>query len=141
MSIVNLKYSNEHQGSIHNIGIDPFYVHYWNPTQEHIYKTYIKQNWTTQYIDATGSLALPILCIPNRTISSHIFLYQIVIEINGKTVPISQQLSERQNITYIYLWLRCFMDIGMQCPNEMVCDYSKALLGAISRAYCNQQTI
>lgn len=30
---------------------------------------------------------------------------------------------------------------GMQVPNEIVCDYSKALLGAISRAYCNQQTI
>lgn len=140
-SIGNLKYSNEHQGAIQNIGFDPFFVHYWTPTQEHIYKTYIRTKWTTQYIDATGSLVLPIIRTQNKISSSHIFLYQIVVEMNGKTVPISQQLSERQNITSIYSWLRCFMDCGMQVPNEIVCDYSKALLGAISRAYCNQQTI
>jgi len=39
MSIVTLKYEVEHKGSIHNIGFDPFYVHYWLPTQEFIYKS------------------------------------------------------------------------------------------------------
>lgn len=65
-SIGNLKYSNEHQGAIQNIGFDPFFVHYWTPTQEHIYKTYIRTKWTTQYIDATGSLVLPIIRTQNK---------------------------------------------------------------------------
>lgn len=109
--------------------------------QEHVYKTYRREKWTTQYIDATGSLVLPIVRTANKIVSSHIFLYQIVVEINGETIPICQQLSERQNITNIYLWLRCWMDCGMKIPNEIVSDYSKALLGSISRAYCNQNTI
>lgn len=139
--IVSLKYSCEHQGSIYNIGCDPFIVHYWIPTQEYIYKTYRRDKWTTQYIDATGSLVLPIVRTNNKIVSAHIFLYQIVIEINGDTVPICQQLSEKQNITSIYFWLRNWMDCGMKVPNEIVLDYSKALLRTISRAYCNQTTI
>jgi len=104
----NLKYSNEHQGAIQNIEFDPFFVHYWTPKQEHIYKTYIRTKLTTQYIYATGSLVLPIIRTQNKITSSHIFLYQIVVEMNGKTVPIFQLLSEKQNITSIYSWLRCF---------------------------------
>lgn len=141
LSIIELKYSSEPQGSIHGEGSDPFYVHYWTPTQEHIYKMYSRTNWTTQYIDATGSLMLPIFRTRNKLSSAHIFLYQIVIKIDEKTVPICQQISEKQNITYIYFWLRNWLDIVNKVPNEVVCDYSKALLGSVSRAYCNQKTI
>lgn len=141
LSISNLKYSSEHQGSIHSIGLDPFFLHYWTPTQEHIYQTSRRQNWITQYIDATGSLVLLIVRTKKKISSAHIFLYQIVIEINGNTIPVTQQLSEKQNITHIYFWLRNWMNSGMKIPNEIVSDYSKAILGAISRAYCEQQTI
>lgn len=98
-SIINQKYSSEHQGSIHNVDNDPFYVHYWTPTQEHIYKTYSRENWTTQYIDVTGSLMLSITRTDKKITSAHIFLYQIVIEVNGETVPVTQQISEKQNIS------------------------------------------
>jgi len=37
-SIISLKHEVEHNCSIHNIGCDPFYVHYWLPIQEHIIK-------------------------------------------------------------------------------------------------------
>lgn len=40
VSIGNLKYLSEHQGSIHSIGSDPFFLLYWSPIQEHTYKTY-----------------------------------------------------------------------------------------------------
>lgn len=45
-SIISLKHEVEHNGSIHNIGCDPFYVHYWLPT--YLYKNILlNRNSTT----------------------------------------------------------------------------------------------
>lgn len=142
MSIVTLKYEVEHKGSIHNIGCDPFYVHYWLPTQEFIYKSESRQKkWISMSVDATGSLVLPILRTVNKIQSAHIFLYQMVVEIDGKTVPISQQLSEKQDMLSIYYWMSCWTNMGNKSPNECVSDYSKALIGAITRSFCNRKSL
>lgn len=142
MSIVTLKYEIEHMGSIHNIGCDPFYVHYWLPTQEFIYKSEIRhKKWITMSVDATGSLVLPILRTINKIQSAHIFLYQMVVEIEGKTVPISQQLSEKQDMLSINYWMSCWTNMGNKSPNECISDYSKALIGAITRSFCNRKSL
>jgi len=44
----------------------------------------------------SGSLALLFLRAINKIQSAHIFWYQMAVEIEGKTVLISQQLSEKQ---------------------------------------------
>lgn len=140
-SIVSLKYEVEHNGSVHSIGFDPFFCHYWSPIQDHIYKTQRSKSWTTVYIDATGSLVLPIIRTKHKIPSAHIFLYQIVSEIENQTVPIAQQLSEKQDMLSIYYWMASWVNAGHKIPNECVCDYSKALIGAITRSFCNRKSL
>jgi len=139
-SIVSLKHEVEHSGTIHSIGSDPFFCHYWLPTQEHIYKSKRSKTWTTISVDATGSLVLPIMRTKSKITSAHIFLYQMVAEIEDQTVPIAQQLSEKQDMLSIYYWMASWVNTVI-IPNECVCDYSKALLGAITRAFCNRKSL
>jgi len=76
----------------------------------------------------------------NKIVSAHIFLYQIVAEIENQTVPIAQQLSEKQDMLTIYYWMSSWVNTVIT-PNECVCDYSKALLGAITRSFCNRKSL
>lgn len=41
--------------TIQNIGLEPFYVHYWSGPQIDIYRRYAKGNHSTLFIDATGN--------------------------------------------------------------------------------------
>ncbi|CAI6376002.1 unnamed protein product [Macrosiphum euphorbiae] len=140
-SIISLKHEVEHNGSIYNIGCDPFYVHYWLPIQEHIIQSKQYNKWKTICVDATGSLVLPIIRTKNKIQSAHIFLYQIITVVDGKTIPISQQLSEKQDMLTIYYWMANWMNTGVTLPDECVSDYSKALLGAITRIFCNRRSL
>lgn len=139
-SLTALKYEAEHVGSIHNIGSDPFGCHYWLPIQDHIYKLQRNKSWTTIFVDATGSLVLPIIRTKNIS-SAYIFLYQMVTEIENQTVPIAQQLSEKQDMLSIYNWMANWVNKDHTPPNECICDYSKALLGAITRSFCNRKSL
>jgi len=139
-SIVSLKHEVEHSGTIHSISSDPFFCHYLSPTQEHIYKSKRSNTWTTISVDATGSLVLPIMQTKSKIASAHIFLYQMVAEIEDQTVQIAQQLSEKQDMLSIYYWMASWVNTVI-IPNECVCDYSKALLGAITRSFCNRKSL
>jgi len=65
----------------------------------------------------------------------------MVVEIEGKTVPISQQLSEKQDMLSIYYWMSCWTNMGNKSPNECISDYSKALIGAITWSFCNRKSL
>lgn len=41
---------------IHDIGLDPFFVHYWSNYQLDMYRTYTLDETACVYIDATGSI-------------------------------------------------------------------------------------
>lgn len=140
-SIISLKHEVKYNGSIHNIGCDPFFVHYWLPIQEHIYRQNHGKSWNTISVDATGSLVLPIIRTKNKIPSAHIFLYQIITEVDGQTVPLCQQLSEKQDMLSIYYWMANWVNTGISPPDECVCDYSKALIGAITRSLCNRKSL
>lgn len=72
-----MKYS-AYYNCIHNIGIEPFFVHYWTNHQLQTYKKYCSTNISSIYIDATGSIVKRIIKIDN-SVSRYIFLYQAVI--------------------------------------------------------------
>jgi len=92
--------------------------------------------------DATGSLVKKLKRSSLKLLSSHIFLYEAVVSTSfGNNMTVSQILSEKQNTLTIFLWLSEWMQFGVGNPNEVVCDYSKALLGATSRAFCNGSNI
>lgn len=84
---------------------------------------------------------MPISRTKNKIQSAHIFLYQIITEVDGKTIPISQQLSEKQDMLTIYYWMANWANTGITLPDECVSDYSKALLGAITRTFCNRRSL
>lgn len=134
-SILQMKYEF-HQGSVHSIGIDSFFVHYWTTEQTAVYIKYFDKI----FVDATGSLVKKIKK-PDGELSSHIYLYQIVTETPTSKMPVFQMLSSVQNTNAIQYWLFEILRLGSKhkqnfpLPREVICDFDKALLGAIARAF------
>jgi len=93
-------------------------------------------------IDATGSLVKK-LKLPNGELSSHIYLYQIVCETPTAKMPVFQMLSAAQHTNAILYWLFEIRRIGslhktsFPRPQQIVCDFDRALMGAIVRAFGN----
>lgn len=133
-SLVELKNNSQLSGYIHSIGIDPVLVHYWTTHQLIIYKDLTK-NYCKISIDATGGLINRVKRLSLNVLSSHIFLYEAVVNTEYGQIPVSQMISERQDTLTIYNWLAWWLKSGIKTPNETVCDYSTALLGAITRAF------
>lgn len=69
-------------------------------------------------------------------LSARIFLYEAVVSTEYGQLPVCQMISERQDTLTIATWLLQWLRCGVKIPNEVVCDYSTALLGAIIRAFC-----
>ena len=130
-----LKYE-KHAGAIHSIGLDPVYVHYWTPHQTAIYL----DNSEYICIDGTGSL-IKKLKKPTGELCPHIYLYQIVTKTAKSKVPVFQMLSASQNTNTICYWLNEIIRIGSKhrstfpIPKQVVCDFDKALLGGVARAF------
>jgi len=97
-----MKYS-AYCNCIHNIGIDPFFVHYWTNHQLQMYKKYCSTNISSIYIDATGSIVKKLIRI-DKSQSRHIFLYQAVINYNENQFSIAQMLSERHTTNNIHIF-------------------------------------
>lgn len=138
-SLVNLKYS-VYAGSIHLICADPFIVYYWTPCQLVVYKQ-LKKSYVRLAIDATGGIVKKIKRTQEGLLSSHIFLYEAVVTTNDYQCSITQMLSEKQDTFTIFSWLTQWLNEGVSAPEETVTDFSMALLGAISRAFCGGITL
>lgn len=140
-SLQNMKYFN-HAGSIHSIGYDPFFIHYWTPEQMTIYLEY----HDILYIDATGSI-IKKLKLPNGELSPHIYLYQAVTNTFNYMMPVFQMLSAAQNVNAIQYWLTEFLRIGSSrkanfpVPQTVVCDFDMALLNAIAKAFTQHSNL
>lgn len=135
LSLVELKHT-QFSGSIHSIGIDPFLVHYWSNHQVVIYKDLTKE-YCSISVDATGSLIKTIKRTSLNLLSAHIFLYEAVLHTSYGQIPITQMLSEKQDTQTIQNWLTQWLLCGIKVPNEVVCDFSTALIGALTRAFNN----
>uniref|UniRef100_A0A2S2QSI1 NOF-FB transposable element protein n=1 Tax=Sipha flava TaxID=143950 RepID=A0A2S2QSI1_9HEMI len=138
-SLQCLKYEEEYNTSIHKIGLDPFHVFYWTPAQTIVYNHYIqKENNSILLIDATGTLCKTIER-PYNNVSSHIFLYQGVIQtgLPSGQLPVTQMLSECHNINQINYWLSDWMT-SAKTPKIVICDHSLALLGGIARSIAGE---
>ena len=136
LSLQVIKHSVPHSGSIHDIGLDNFFCHYWTPSQMHVYKAMSKIPGSTVSFDATGTVVKK-LKRPTGT-SGHIFLYQGVLSSPGVHIPVVQMLSERHDIQAIQNWLSEWRRAGAAVPKEVVCDFSLALLGGVVKAFTLQ---
>jgi len=138
ISLVELKHTTPFTGSIHLISADPFIVHYWTPTQMVVYKDACKsRNKNSRLcIDATGSVVKKIFRTSQALKSAYIFLYVAALHNGMLQLPVSQMLSESQDTPTITFWLSQWLRSGAPSPTEIVCDYSNALIGAITRSFC-----
>lgn len=139
MSLVELSHT-KYAGSIHTVCAKPFIVHYWTPCQLVVYKS-ISKSYIRLSIDATGSIVKKIKRTKERILSSHIFLYEAVVSNGSYQTSVTQMLSEKQDTFTIFSWLTLWIKDGVPSPQETVCDFSMALLGAITRAFCSGMTV
>lgn len=137
-SLIELKHG-KYAGFIHTIYADKFFAHYWTPYQLVIYK-HLRKTYCRLCVDATGGVVKKLLRTKHGILSSHIFLYEGVVCTDTYQVSITQMISEKQDTLTIFYWLSQWLKDGVSPPHETVCDFSKALLGAIVRAFCNNFT-
>lgn len=135
-SLIELKHTSL-SGTIHTISADMFFVHYWSQHQLIFYNTARKNSYSRLCIDATGSIIKKLHRSSMNLLSSHIFLYECVLNNSYCQVPVTQMVSEKQDTLSIYFWLGQWIRDGALIPHEVVSDYSKAIIGAMSRAFCN----
>lgn len=73
----------------------------------------------------------------------YVYLYQIVCETPTVKMPVFQMLSAAQHTNAILYWLLEIRRIGslhkksFSCPQQVVCDFDRALMDAIVRAFSN----
>ena len=77
-----MKYSNSFANSIHDIGYDRFFCHYWTSLQINLYREYVKRaKFASISIDATGTVVRRPILIGRRR-SKAIFLYEIAFNLS-----------------------------------------------------------
>lgn len=136
-TIEEMSLKSEYAGLIHDVGSLPFHVCYSTQAQLYAYKEYCRLNKKSLIcIDSTGSIVRQLE--RNGQKCGHIFLYAIVINFDNTTIAVHQMLSEKHTTEFIELWLRQWQRNGAPKPKQVVCDFSRALLSAISLAFNNQ---
>lgn len=81
------------------------------------------------------------LRMPDGNLCPHVYLHQIVAETPTSKMPVFQMLSSAQNMNAIQNWLYEISRLGsthttkIPVPQEVTCDFDKALLGAITRVF------
>jgi len=90
-------------------------------------------------MDATGSFILKIQTV-NGSQSGHIFLYVIVVNIEGLIILVHEMISEKHDTNSIEYWIKEWLRMGAIKPEEAISDYSRAFLSAMTSAF-NRITI
>lgn len=135
-SIWDMKYGQEFNGCIYEIGLDRFYVMYWSPTQLFLYNRFQKEDDISSIsFDAMGGLVKQ---IPKPDGSKRvIYLYQAVCGYRRKILPLFQLISEKHDTNTLTYWMREWLRSGGSISKQVVIDYSPALLNAASLAFNN----
>lgn len=134
-SLIELKHTSQ-AGNIHHIGSDPAIIHYWTNHQLVIYKD-ITKKYSRLFIDATGSLVKKIKRTSLKLLSGDIFLYEAVVNEGFGQIPVTQMISEKHDSITIAYWLDMWLRCGLSAPSEAISDYSRALLMAMCKSFCN----
>ncbi|KAK3908502.1 120.7 kDa protein in NOF-FB transposable element, partial [Frankliniella fusca] len=108
-SIEILKYSDQYTHSIFDVGSDPFFVHYFLPQQMRVYNSYAERS---------------LYC-------------RVIIDASGKIVTKIERPVERHNANAITYWMREWIRHGAALPQEIVIDFSAALLLALCLTFAS----
>lgn len=147
ISLREMKYAEQYQNVIENIGMDPFECQFATVYQKEVLRLETNRARIVISLDATGAP------VKKPTTSSYsiihgrykpIFLYVIVLHTkDGSFLPVYQVLTQRQDASNI----RSFLDTWKrQClpdknPHEIITDNSAALLLASVQAFSHCSTM
>jgi len=84
--------------------------------------------------DATGGCCRKIKRLEQHQ-SSHLFLYEGVLEIENKTFTALSMVSEQHDNLAISTWLDRWLRCGVRAPKMTVCDQSLALMSALVKSF------
>ncbi|KAL1448711.1 hypothetical protein WDU94_012299 [Cyamophila willieti] len=141
-ALFKAKYSADFVNIIQDIGLDPFYVHYYSRQQIQVYNQYLK-NPTAFFnsesliaIDATGGVVRHVKK-PNDVKSKAIFLYDINIhnKKKKKILTVGSMLSEKHNTVALTNFFLNWIKFGATVPKIVVVDMSPALMSACVQSF------
>lgn len=138
-----MRQEEDFKNILHNMGINPFYLHYHCSEQIHVYRNYCRNvQYPRLIVDATGSVVKKFMKFGIEK-TKNIFLYEAlaydIIKEHGFTV--TNMLSERHNHVTIFTWLSEWLNCNVQIPKETVCDMSLALLSAITQCFTQYSSL
>lgn len=138
-----MRQEEDYKGTLRNMGIHPFFIHYNSSEQIHLYRNYTKNvSHPLLVIDATGSVVKSFKKFGNEK-TKPIFLYQAMAYDQKKKYGfiVTNMLSEKHTNIMIFNWLSEWLNSNVQPPKETVCDMSLALLSAITRCFTQYSSL
>lgn len=138
-----MKYNSEHSSSIHDIGFDKFFIHFWSNLQLKMYKDVcIKNKTPTISFDATGGCCKKIKRIGQNHDSGPIYLYEGIMQIKNKSFTVLSMLSEQHDNVSISLWLKRWLrSTTVTPPKVVISDQSLALMSALVQSFTQYNTL
>lgn len=141
VAVRKMKYLGEFPNTIHDIGSDKTFIHFWSNLQLQIYKEYTrKERIITVSFDATGGCVRKIKRNENIR-SGPIFLYEGVMSIDQHTFTVMSMLSERHVTLSISIWLNRWLRCGVKSPKIVICDQSLALMSALTQTFTQYKSL
>lgn len=130
-----MREEDDFKNVLRNMGVYPFFLHYYCNEQIHIYRNYCRNvKYPKLIVDATGSVVkIFIKCGIEKT--KNIYLYEALAydTIHHRGFTVSNVLSEKHNNTTIFNWLSEWLNCDIKPPKESVSDMSLALLSALTQ--------
>lgn len=124
--------------SIHGIGLDKFFVHFWSPLQLQMYRQCHKELSTpTISFDATGGCCRKI----QRDKSGPIFLYEGVMQLKNRSFTALSMLSEEHDNLSILVWLKRWLRCNVKPPKVVISDQSLALMSGLVQAFTQYSSL
>lgn len=138
-----MKTEEEYKEFLHDMGCDPFFIHYHGGEQVHLYRNYCHNvSYPKIIIDATGGVVRNFKKLGAEK-TKNIFLYEALVHDSQKhhSFTITNMLSERHNNVAIFNWLAKWRSNDVPNPKECVCDQSLALLSAIVQCFTQYSSL
>lgn len=123
------------ENSIRSFAMSKFHVSYWTNDQILLWKSAFSCDYTSISIDASGRFVKKV--VYQGLENDHIFLYAIVIRVDGQITPLAQMISSRHDSLFIRKWLEKWLACGIPTPKQATTDNSPALQYGICQAFNN----
>jgi len=78
---------------------------------------------------------------PDNNMSSALFLYEGVMEVDGKTFTVCSMISEKHDTLSICTWLKRWLKCCVKPPKMVISDQSLALMSAIVQSFTQYNSL